>query len=109
MGGCGALISAIKYPGNFRSVSAFAPVANPSQTPDIQRVLRCFFGNDIKAMQEWDPTCLIYDYKGPELNILIHQVNYIKIMLLIVFLVILICCILIFYLYRELMIYTKTI
>lgn len=79
MGGHGALISAMKYPGKFRSVSAFAPVTNPIQVPDIQKIFTCFFGNDIKKMEEWDATCLVSSYKGPELNILIHQVNMINI------------------------------
>jgi S-formylglutathione hydrolase len=75
MGGHGALISAIKNPGKFRSISAFAPVCNPSKTPDIQTILKCYFGDDMKTMEEWDATCLVADYKGPELNILIHQGN----------------------------------
>uniref|UniRef100_A0A2S2P5D9 S-formylglutathione hydrolase n=2 Tax=Schizaphis graminum TaxID=13262 RepID=A0A2S2P5D9_SCHGA len=73
MGGHGALISALKNPGKYRSVSAFAPVCNPSKTPDIQFILKCYFGDDIKTMEEWDATCLVTNYKGPELNILIHQ------------------------------------
>lgn len=75
MGGHGALISAMKYPGKFCSVSAFAPVTNPSEIPDIRNILKCFLGNDTKIMEQWDATCLVSGYKGPELNILIHQVN----------------------------------
>lgn len=77
MGGHGALISALKNPGKYRSVSAFAPVCNPSQTPDIQKLLKNYFGDDTETMKQWDATCLVTDYKGPELNILIHQVNFI--------------------------------
>ncbi|XP_060840791.1 S-formylglutathione hydrolase-like [Rhopalosiphum padi] len=73
MGGHGALISALKNPGKYRSVSAFAPVCNPSKSPGIQFILKCYFGDDIKTMEEWDATCLVTNYKGPELNILIHQ------------------------------------
>jgi len=75
MGGHGALISALKNPGKFRSVSAFAPVCNPSKSPDIQFIFKCYFGDDEKAIEEWDATCLVTNYKGPELNILIHQVK----------------------------------
>jgi len=75
MGGHGALISALKNPGKYRSVSAFAPVCNPSQSPDERYILKCYFGDDSKTMEEWDATCLITNYKGPELNILIHQVK----------------------------------
>lgn len=75
MGGHGALISALKNPGKFRSVSAFAPVTNPSQSTAIQKILKCYFGDDTKIMEEWDSTCLVPHYKGPDLNILIHQVR----------------------------------
>lgn len=75
MGGHGALLSALKNPGKFRSVSAFAPVCNPSQSPPILKIFECYFGDDIKTIEEWDATCLVSGYKGPELNILIHQVN----------------------------------
>lgn len=75
MGGHGALISAMKNPGKFRSVSALAPVTNPSQSTALQSVFKCFFGDDIKMVEEYDATCLISQYKGPDLNILIHQVK----------------------------------
>lgn len=74
MGGHGALISALKNPGKYRSVSLFAPVCNPSQNPKIREVFKCYFGDDMKTFEEWDATCLVAKYKGPELNILIHQV-----------------------------------
>lgn len=75
MGGHGALISALKNPGKFRSVSAFAPVSNPSQSTAMQSVFKCYFGDDLKMIEKYDATCLISEYKGPELNILIHQVK----------------------------------
>jgi len=74
MGGHGAFISALKNPGKFRSVSAFALVCNPSQSPNERRLLEYYFGDDPKTIEEWDSTCLITKYKGPELNILIHHV-----------------------------------
>lgn len=74
MGGHGALISALRNPGKYRSVSALSPVCNPSQSIAMQKVLQCYFGDDTKTMEKWDATCLVSDYKGPELNILIHQV-----------------------------------
>jgi len=75
MGGHGALISALKNPGKFRSVSAFAPVTNPSQSTAIQNIFKYYFGDDMKTIEEWDATCLVANYKGPELNLLIHQVK----------------------------------
>jgi len=81
MGGHGAIISALKNPGKFRSVSAFSPVSNPSHTTSIQNIYKLYFGDDMKTMEEWDATCLVSNYKGPELNLLIHQVK-IEIMIL---------------------------
>lgn len=74
MGGHGALLSALKNPGKYRSVSLFAPVCNPSQTPKILEIFKLYFGDDMETIKEWDATCLVAKYKGPELNILIHQV-----------------------------------
>lgn len=74
MGGHGALISALKNPGKFRSVSAFAPLCNPSQSSAVQKIFKNYFGDDTKMIEAYDATCLISDYSGPELNILIHQV-----------------------------------
>jgi len=75
MGGHGALLSAIKNPGKYLSVSVLSPVCNPSQTPDLKNVLVHYFGDDMKVIEEWDATCLAASYKGPKLNILIHKVN----------------------------------
>ncbi len=45
MGGHGALISALKT-GQFKSVSAFAPISNPSQSPNWgQKAFKLFFNN----------------------------------------------------------------
>ena len=33
MGGHSALVTALRHPGRYRSVSAFAPIAAPSQVP----------------------------------------------------------------------------
>lgn len=74
MGGHGALLSALKNPGKFRSVSLFAPVYNPSQSAFMLKILHGYFGDDTKTIEEWDATCLVSGYKGPELNILVHQV-----------------------------------
>ncbi|XP_050419963.1 S-formylglutathione hydrolase-like [Adelges cooleyi] len=73
MGGHGALISALKNPGKYCSVSAFAPVSNPSQVKAINDLLKCYFGDDQEILKQWDATCLVSIYEGPELNILIHQ------------------------------------
>ena len=46
MGGHGALTVALRNPGRFRSVSAFAPIVAPSQVPWGQKALGGYFGQD---------------------------------------------------------------
>lgn len=59
MGGHGALIAALKNPGRYRSVSAFAPIANPSECPWGQKAFSGYLGDDPSAWEEWDATLLI--------------------------------------------------
>jgi len=59
MGGHGALIAALKNPGRYRSVSAFAPIANPSECPWGQKAFSGYLGGDPKTWEEWDATLLI--------------------------------------------------
>lgn len=59
MGGHGALIAALKNPGQYRSVSAFAPIANPSECPWGQKAFSGYLGGDPKTWEEWDATLLI--------------------------------------------------
>lgn len=59
MGGHGALIAALKNPGRYKSVSAFAPIANPSECPWGQKAFSGYLGDDATAWEEWDATLLI--------------------------------------------------
>ncbi|WP_203298992.1 S-formylglutathione hydrolase [Marinobacter sediminum] len=59
MGGHGALIAALKNPGRYVSVSAFAPIANPSECPWGQKAFTGYLGGDTKAWEQWDATLLI--------------------------------------------------
>ncbi|MDL0431975.1 S-formylglutathione hydrolase [Marinobacter sp. TBZ242] len=59
MGGHGALIAALKNPGRYKSVSAFAPIANPSECPWGQKAFSGYLGDDPRAWEEWDATLLI--------------------------------------------------
>jgi S-formylglutathione hydrolase len=45
MGGHGALTVALRNPGRFRSVSAFAPIVAPSQVPWGQKALQGYLGS----------------------------------------------------------------
>ncbi|MRS14966.1 S-formylglutathione hydrolase [Enterobacteriaceae bacterium RIT691] len=54
MGGHGALILALKNPGKYASVSAFAPIVNPTKVPWGQKAFHAYLGEDQGAWQEWD-------------------------------------------------------
>lgn len=59
MGGHGALIMALKNPGKYTSVSAFAPIVNPTQVPWGQKAFTHYLGKDETKWQEWDSCALM--------------------------------------------------
>lgn len=59
MGGHGALITALRHPGRYQSVSAFSPIVAPSQVPWGQKALTAYLGADASAWSEWDAVALI--------------------------------------------------
>jgi S-formylglutathione hydrolase len=61
MGGHGALTVALRHPGRFRSVSAFAPIVAPSQVPWGQKALAGYLGDDRAAWRRHDAVALIED------------------------------------------------
>lgn len=72
MGGHGALVTALRNPGRYRSVSAFAPVVAPSQVPWGQKAFTAYLGADTSAWKEWDAVELVAT--APErLPILVDQ------------------------------------
>ena len=61
MGGHGALTVALRHPGRFRSVSAFAPIVAPSQVPWGDKALYNYLGPDRSAWRPHDAVALIED------------------------------------------------
>lgn len=59
MGGHGALICALKNPGRYTSVSAFAPIANPTQCPWGEKAFGGYLGDDRESWKAWDACELI--------------------------------------------------
>lgn len=78
MGGHGALSLYLRHPGRFRSVSAWAPVANPSQCPWGQKAFAGYLSDDRAEWARHDATELVREWKGP-LNALIDVVREKKI------------------------------
>ena len=61
MGGHGALTIALRNPGRFKSVSAFAPISSPMNCPWGQKALSGYIGEDRKAWRTYDACALIED------------------------------------------------
>jgi S-formylglutathione hydrolase len=61
MGGHGALTVALRNPGRFRSVSAFAPIVAPGQVPWGQKALGGYLGENRAAWRKHDAVALIED------------------------------------------------
>jgi len=68
MGGHGALTLALRNPGRYRSVSAFAPIVAPSQVPWGEKAFGLYLGPDRAAWRRHDAVALIEDgARVPEL------------------------------------------
>ena len=61
MGGHGALTIALRNPGRYRAVSAFAPIVAPSQVPWGEKALGRYLGTDRSAWRGHDAVALIED------------------------------------------------
>lgn len=59
MGGHGALMLALRNPGRYRSVSAFAPIVAPSQVPWGEKAFSAYLGEDRNAWLEYDTVALV--------------------------------------------------
>lgn len=68
MGGHGALILALRHPGRFKSVSAFAPIVNPMTADWSRPALEAYLAADEQAWRAHDAVALIEDgARVPEL------------------------------------------
>ena len=67
MGGHGALVTALRDPACWHSVSALAPIANPVEVPWGEKAFAHYLGPDRSSWQDWDATVLMRRraYPGP--------------------------------------------
>lgn len=72
MGGHGALTLAMHQPERFRSVSAFAPIANPTQSDWGRKQFSAYLGEDEAAWAAHDATLLMRE-RGFDGEVLIDQ------------------------------------
>lgn len=65
MGGHGALIMALRHPNLFKSVSAFAPIAAPSQCPWGVKAFSGYLGEDREQWLQYDASVLMKQAHNP--------------------------------------------
>ncbi|MBM3114616.1 S-formylglutathione hydrolase [Jeongeupia naejangsanensis] len=72
MGGHGALMIALRNPGRYRSVSAFAPIVNPSAVPWGQKAFAAYLGEDRSTWLSYD-SCHQLEIAVERLPMLVDQ------------------------------------
>lgn len=72
MGGHGALVCGLRNPELYRSISAFAPIAAPIESPWGQKAFRGYLGDDRRLWEKYDASELLAEY-GHDAPILIDQ------------------------------------
>ncbi|MEQ9449120.1 MAG: S-formylglutathione hydrolase, partial [Rhodospirillaceae bacterium] len=72
MGGHGALVTALRNPERWQSVSAFAPICNPMAVPWGQKAFPRYLGADKGAWARWDASALMAGRSHPA-HILVDQ------------------------------------
>jgi S-formylglutathione hydrolase len=66
MGGHGALVCALKNPGLFRSVSAFAPISAPTRVPWGEKAFSGYLGEDREAWRAYDVSEIVREHPFPD-------------------------------------------
>ena len=59
MGGHGALVTALRNPGRYRSVSAFSPIVAPAQVSWGEKAFAAYLGDEREAWKAYDATELV--------------------------------------------------
>lgn len=72
MGGHGALVIGIRESKKYRSVSAFAPITNPTAVAWGEKAFRNYLGNDVSSWESYDACCLVKSL-GYDRTILVDQ------------------------------------
>lgn len=72
MGGHGALVCALRNPGRYRSLSAFAPISNPLDCPWGEKAFSRYLGEDRATWPAWG-ACTLLASATQRLPILVDQ------------------------------------
>lgn len=70
-GGHGALIIGLKNPEIYKSISAFAPIANPIASKWGIKAFTGYLGADVESWKHYDASELVKTYSGPKRNVLV--------------------------------------
>lgn len=73
MGGHGALTLGLRHPEKFKSLSAFSPIAHPSEAPWGKKAFKGYLGDDLTGWKNHDTTELLKMGKTHPAVILVHQ------------------------------------
>lgn len=73
MGGHGALVSGLRRPDLYNSISAFSPIVNPSQCPWGKKAFSGYLGEDKDKWKNYDACSLLENGSKHPQSILIHQ------------------------------------
>jgi S-formylglutathione hydrolase len=73
MGGHGALVLGLRNPGQYRSISAFAPICAPSRCPWGLKAFTAYLGPRREAWAQYDATELLKKAQSPTPPILVDQ------------------------------------
>jgi S-formylglutathione hydrolase len=73
MGGHGALVCALRQPGRYRSISAFAPISAPMRVPWGEKAFNGYLGPDRQAWGDWDASELVRTLREPLPPLLVDQ------------------------------------
>ena len=67
MGGHGALVCALRNPGQYKSLSAFAPIAAPMRCPWGKKAFKRYLGDDHETWKDYDASELVrrMSFPGP--------------------------------------------
>jgi S-formylglutathione hydrolase len=65
MGGHGALVMALRHPHLFKSVSAFAPIAEPSRCPWGEKAFSGYLGSSKDEWEQYDASALMRKSRTP--------------------------------------------
>jgi S-formylglutathione hydrolase len=72
MGGHGALVTALRHPDRWHSVSAFSPISHPTSVPWGQKAFTNYLGGDRARWEDWDASLLMATKAHPG-EILVDQ------------------------------------